>query len=263
MKKMNICSTSWFELENKFLNDKEVYTLREYIAENSINIYKEEIFEINIEKAVQILKKQLNTLYYLSEEDIWKIQLELPQVRRHLWYCFSHIKNKYYLDDSGTVNFNPLHTCQYTMFLYIMSNSLFRQDNNNNNLCDRIYCLSKVISSADLYYEINLPDVFFFDHPVGAVMGRADYGNFFSFSQGCTVGNNLGKYPKFGEYVIMMSDAKVIGDCKIGNHVVLSANSYIKDTNIPDYSLVFGHSPNLVLKPITQSKYEELDSFFR
>ena len=46
----------------------------------------------------------------------------------------------------------------------------------------------------------------------------------------------------------MYSDSKVIGQSKIGNSVIISANTYIKDENIPDNSIVFGSSPNLTIK---------------
>ena len=79
-------------------------------------------------------------------------------------------------------------------------------------------------------------------------MGRAEYSDFFSFSQGCTVGNNKGIYPTFGTSVFMLSNSKVIGDCVIGDNVIISAGTYIKDASIPSNSLVFGESPNLIIK---------------
>ena len=90
--------------------------------------------------------------------------------------------------------------------------------------------------------------MFTFDHPLGAVMGRAEYSNYFTFSQGCTVGNNHGVYPRFGERVFMLSNSKVIGDCAIGDNVVIAANTYVKDQDVPSDSLVFGASPNLIIK---------------
>ena len=87
------------------------------------------------------------------------------------------------------------------------------------------------------------------DHPVGTVIGRATFGNYFSFCQGCTVGNNKGIFPIFGEYVTMLSDSKVLGNCNIGNNVIIGANAYIKDENIPSNTIVLGISPNLIIKP--------------
>ena len=99
-----------------------------------------------------------------------------------------------------------------------------------------------------MFYQVDLPEVFFFDHPMGAVMGRAHYGNFFTFGQGCTVGNNHGIYPTFGDSVFMLSDSKVIGNTIIGDNVIIGANAFVKDEVIPSGSIVFGQSPNLIIK---------------
>lgn len=46
----------------------------------------------------------------------------------------------------------------------------------------------------------------------------------------------------------MWSGVTVVGNCKVGDHVTFAAGTYVKDTDIPDYSLVFGRSPNLIIK---------------
>ena len=115
-------------------------------------------------------------------------------------------------------------------------------------MSDKLYALNKAMASVDLFYQVELPDIFTFDHPLGSVMGRASYSDYFTFSQGCTVGNNRGIYPRFGQSVFMLSDSKVIGDCEIGSNVIIGAPAYVKDVDIPSNSLVFGQSPNLVIK---------------
>ncbi len=92
------------------------------------------------------------------------------------------------------------------------------------------------------------------EHPLGSVLGRAQYGDYLYIYQGVTIGGNtkLGKdkldYPIIGDNVIMYSNAKVLGNARIGNNVILSANTYVIAENIPDNSVVFGQSPNLVVK---------------
>lgn len=171
--------------------------------------------------------------------------------------CFSHIKNKYY-HKGGETFFNPLHVAQWTMFLYQMAYEIKRVFPENTDLCDKIYGISKCFSSADIFYEAKMPEIWFFDHPQGSVMGRAEYSNFFSFTQGCTVGNNKGIYPKFGEHVSMMSGSKVLGNCCIGDHVIFAANSYIIDQDIPPYSIVFGSGRDAVIHPISLEKFNML-----
>jgi len=178
-----------------------------------------------------------------------------PIVLNKLEYCFSYVKNKYYRRGEQ-VFFNPLHVGQWTMFLYYMGNVISKRG--ERDLCDKLYGISKVISSADIFYEINMPDIWFFDHPQGAVMGRANYDDFFSFGQGCTVGNNKGVFPIFGKHVSMFSDSKVLGACRIGDHVIFAANAYVLDTDIPSYSIVFGQSPNITIHSIDQAKFNEI-----
>lgn len=182
----------------------------------------------------------------MSEEDIWAIDLSLDQALQRSTDCFTRVQNKYYNRDGITI-FDALHSCQYTAFLYFLSNSIYHADLARRT-CDKIYALSKALSSADLFYEVDLPRIFTFDHPLGSVLGRAKYADYFSFSQGCTVGNNKNKYPRFGTSVFMMSNSKVLGDCTIGDDVIISAGAYLKDETIPSGSIVFGHSPTLTVK---------------
>jgi serine O-acetyltransferase len=96
-----------------------------------------------------------------------------------------------------------------------------------------------------------MPDIFFGWHPIGAVIGRALYSDGFFFYQGCNVGENLPTgmgHPTFGENVLMCVNSTVLGNCNVGSNVILSANSYIKDVDIPDNTIVFGQYPNIKLK---------------
>ncbi|EJF09718.1 transferase hexapeptide repeat containing protein, partial [Pontibacter sp. BAB1700] len=179
-----------------------------------------------------------------EEKLILKDLIEIALIRSEK--CFSRSRNKYY-SKNGETYFNPFHSGQYTIFLYYLSNSIYLTGD-NRTLADRIYFLNKTLNSCDLFYEISLPEIFMLDHPVGSVMGRAEYGNYFSFSQGCTVGNNKGIFPKIGENVKMLAYSKILGNCNVGNNVVVAANTFIKDTDIPDNALVFGASPNLLFK---------------
>ena len=40
-------------------------------------------------------------------------------------------------------------------------------------MSDKLYALNKAMASVDLFYQVELPDIFTFDHPLGSVMGRA------------------------------------------------------------------------------------------
>ncbi len=137
------------------------------------------------------------------------------------------------------------------IFLYYLSHFLYKSGN-IPCLSDKIYYLNKILHSVDLFYAIELPKHFGAEHPLGSVMGRAKYGDNFYFFQNCTVGGTMkeGKeiYPIIGDNVQLCCNSGILGDCHIGNNVIIGAGCIVKNQNIPDYSIVFGSSPNLVIK---------------
>lgn len=204
----------------------------------------------------ELILSQIKNFFLLDDQTEPAVLHEnLQEALDRTAYSFSLTTNKYYRRN-GMVFFNPLHTAQYGIFLYFLANTIWKQ-HGAIALCDKLYGIGKVINALDLYYEIEMPDVFFMDHPVGTVLGRAKYGRFFSFAQNCTVGNNKGAYPIIGEHVTMMSASRIVGNCKIGNYVVVSSGTYIKDQDILDFSLVFGASPNLIIKPMPVDYFQK------
>jgi len=204
------------------------------------------ICDYSDEYIINLIKVQLN-LFKVTNSEMNQIGNILSEVKERAAFSFSHSRNKYYRKN-GEVYFNPFHAAQYTIFLYFLSNTMFRDNKENRVVCDKIYYLNRMLNGCDLFYEVNLPDIFFLEHPLGSVIGRGQFDNYFSFSQGCTVGNNKGIFPVFDEKVKMMSNSKVLGACSIGSNVIIAANTYIKDTNIPNNTIVFGISPDLILK---------------
>ena len=172
------------------------------------------IIEISKMKLVELVKRQLTTLFLfdeIREDELLSEAINLSLERCE--FCFSRCNNKYY-KKKEEVYFNPFHSGQYSIFLYFLSHQVYLLTNEPNSLSDRIYYLNKCLNCFDLYYEVKMPKVFFLDHPVGSVLGRACYGERFSFSQNCTVGNNKGSYPTFGENVKMMSGSKIFRELR-------------------------------------------------
>lgn len=48
----------------------------------------------------------------------------------------------------------------------------------------------------------------------------------------------------------MLSNSKILGSSKIGDNVIVAANTYIKDEDVPSNVIAFGESPNLCCKPL-------------
>lgn len=168
-------------------------------------------------------------------------------------YNFSHSGNKYFsFENNGSrmIRFDAFHSIQWMTFLYYLSHDLYLK---GSRLCDKVYYLNKIMHSVDLFYAIELPTIWSAEHPLGAVMGRAKYGNGFFFYQGCTVGGTKDKegniyYPVLEDNVKMFANSCILGHCHIGRNAQLGAGALVKNEDIPAESIVFGQSPNLIIK---------------
>lgn len=204
-------------------------------------------FEISKDDIIKELISQLTSFFSVSREETIILNLLSETVFKRCEINFSKNKNKYY-SKSGEAYFNPYHSGQYTVFLYYFSNTVFKNESEHIRLADKIYYLNKIMNACDLFYEVDLPEIFMLDHPLGSVMGRGKFGNYFAFSQNCTVGNNNNNFPVIGEHVTMSANSMILGNSRIGNNVILGAGACVKDQNVSDDSLVFGSSPNLIIK---------------
>lgn len=206
--------------------------------------------EISIgrERLVRLIEKQINSFYEWDDPKEKEIfALAFGEALSRSAVCFGQTaQEKYYIKD-GLLKFDPYHTSQYAIFLYYFSNSAWKAG--SAGLATKLYSLNKALHCVELFYEVSLPDIFQLAHPIGTVLGRAHYGNFFSCSQNCTVGNNRGIYPVIGSHVTMYSGSSILGDSKVGDHVALAAGALVKDEDIESDLIVFGRSPNLILKP--------------
>jgi serine O-acetyltransferase len=53
----------------------------------------------------------------------------------------------------------------------------------------------------------------------------------------------------------MAANSMIFGDSKIGDNTVIGVGAIIKNKDIPANSIVFGHSPNLIIKTNKQSQF--------
>lgn len=216
------------------------------------------IFTISKDNIVAQLIRQLESFFILHRDEKELLGRLMDDVMGRCAYCFGKNENKYFKHEGETC-FNPYISAQYVIFLYYFSNSVYRtlsgteKKQNTGNLADKIYYLNKAMNGCDLFYAIELPSYFRVEHPVGSVMGRAQYGEGFSFLQGCTVGgytpiSKIPVYPTIGENVAMYANSTIIGNCTIGNNVNIGAGALVKNEDIPSDTNVFGQSPNLIIK---------------
>lgn len=209
------------------------------------------IYSIEKRLILEQLKKQLNSLFIMADDQYAVLEEYFHKVLKRCEYCFKHTPNKYYSRD-GEALFNPYISTQYTIFLYYFANTIYKSEQEQSELCDKLYYLNKSLNALDIFYAVDLPDFFMCEHPIGAVMGRGVYGEGFSFMQGCTVGGtgDIGSevYPKLGKNVQMFANSMILGACQVSDNVLIGAGGIVKNQNIPSNSIVFGESPNLIIK---------------
>jgi serine O-acetyltransferase len=193
-------------------------------------------------------------------------EVESDDLRSHLStalerteFCFSRVRDKYFFDGQETT-FNHLHSDQYAIFLYYLGNTIWR-NNGDPSLASKVYLLNKSLHALDAYYEVNLPDIFYLAHPLGTVLGRGTYSNYFVAYQRCTVGSNLpGEYPVFEEGVALFGGAMVIGPCHLAQNTWVAAGTLLMDARVAANQIAFGRHPNVQFKPTQNSVLKE---FFR
>ncbi len=163
----------------------------------------------------------------------------LPQVLGRLEHCFVHINNKYFFDGTGAV-FNHLHGDQYAMFLYLLCNTAHKVGA-NRGLPEKLFLLNKSLHGIDAFYEVELPSIFLFVHPLGTVLGRAQYADYFLVYQRCGIGSNHDIYPKLGLYTTLRPGSAILGQCTLGRNNTLAAESLLLDRDLPSDSVYIGN----------------------
>lgn len=192
-----------------------------------------------------ILNKQLSNFW----GETYQEQLINETIEEALDKCFFSF-SKLALSrcyNGKKVIFSPYDTVQWAVFLYYLSNLLWKKSYLNEATV--VYYLNKIMHSVEWFYEIELPVHFFAEHPHNSILGKARYGDYFFCFHGTTVGANYKDdgspvYPRLGDNVFMCANSSILGDSSIGNNVIISANTHIKNMNIPDNSIVFGNSLN-------------------
>ena len=167
---------------------------------------------------------------------------------QRLEYCFARVRLKYFADEKGP-RFDHRNTDHYAMFCYFLSNTVFRA-NGDPHLAARVYAMNKALHAIDAYYEVELPSVFAFQHPVGTVLGRATYSDYFLVYQRCSVGSSIDHdYPVIGPGVVMFGGSAIIGNSNVAGNCLFAVNAVAMDSEVPESSIVFGQSPSLTIKP--------------
>ncbi len=218
------------------------------------------IFSIKKRDLFKYVINQINCFFLdgdrVTDQDLDKY---VDVTINRLSVCFKEIKKPYYYNCGKNI-FNHLHSDHYAMFLYILSNTIWVTDR-NEILASKVFLLNKALHGIDAFYSIKLPEIFLFVHPVGTVLGNANYSDYFVVYQNCSVGATEELiYPTFKGETILFSKSTVIGNCNIGSNTILGANSFIINTDVKNNSIVVNSYPN---HNILENDKNVIDRMFR
>jgi serine O-acetyltransferase len=152
-------------------------------------------------------------------------------------YCFKHVSHERYNKDGQTI-LNHLYGDQYLVFLWFLSNTLWKE-RGHGILANKLYYLNRILHGFDCMYDTAMPDIFLIFHGTGTMLGKAEYKDYFVAFQGCTVGAHKGKYAVFGKGVTLTAHSSVIGNCKIGDRASISSHTTIFEKDITMDTIVY------------------------
>lgn len=217
------------------------------------------------------LETDIQELLFCQLDNFWKdydkctISKIIPDALYLMEKNYSAMSSMRFYNNNNMV-FSPYYSVTWMIFLYRLAYLVnIKRECDDRHEAAILYYLNKIMHSVDWYYEVKLPVHFMAEHPLGSVLGRAEYGDYLFVYQGTTVGGNRkdGKlyYPVLGNNIVIYANSTVLGNCHIGNNVIISAESYIINETIPDNCIVFGKSPNIVIKNKSEEEIKDMTSF--
>jgi serine O-acetyltransferase len=206
-------------------------------------------------KLADYLETQLNHFFPDQVPVRSQIDLCLDDALMRLEACINRVK----FWEPGV--FDYLQSTQYSIFLYFLSNTIWRLHGNESGVCTKLFLLNKTLNGIDCFYEIQMPNVFFIGHTVGIVLAKATYGEHLVLYQNSTVGKNHGISPVIDEGVIMYPNTAIIGRCHVASGSVIGQGVSVINKNTQKDSLVFQDTNGgLIFK---SSNRDILGDFFR
>ena len=209
------------------------------------------VIEDGKDNLYSIVNKQISSYWDIFDSNL--VRNSIDSAIRCMEQNMSELNGncKYAHDADGNISFSPYNTVEYSIFLYYLSHNLYKQGYEKE--AGLVYYLNKTMNCVEWFYAIELPTHFWADHPLGSVLGRAKYGDYFFVNQGVTVGgNSIGVlddiYPNIGKNVHLCAGCSVIGDCHIGDNSIVAAGTFIRNQNVPANSIAYGASPNIIIK---------------
>ena len=212
---------------------------------------------VNISRAglIDYTVSQINHFFPDGKDDVREpITRYCDEALSRLNHCINGVK------PWAVDKFDYLHSSQYCIYLYYLSNSIWRSSK-DARACTKLFLLNKALNAIDCFYEIEMPEIFFIGHSVGIVLAKATYSDYLVLYQNSTVGKNHGVAPVIGKGVIMYPNTAIIGRCNVRDNTVISQGTGVVNQDTPGNSIVFnGEGGKLISKP---AKHNILGDIFR
>lgn len=172
---------------------------------------------------------------------------------------FEHLANRARILQRTGTRPDPWHVMKHPIYLYLLSRVLHESGATDEfRIKDRLYCLNKALHGCSLFYKVRLPSVFFLNYATQIVLGDCIYGENLVVYQGVTVGGYRDKNPVLGSNIVLMPNAVISGDTRLGNNVVVSAGVVVINKQVPDNTLVFRGRDGideLIYHPLKNNSY--------
>ena len=168
-------------------------------------------------------------------------------------HCFEHVALKAYNDHQVT-RFSHLHADQYTVFLWFLSNSVWKVFE-DESFASKFFCLNKALNGIMCMYDAELPDIFLILHGNGTVLGKAQYSDYFVCCHGCTVGAVYGSYPTIQKGVAMAPYSTIVGSCTVGPCSTIGTQALLRNQTIGANTLYYSdiHTGQSMTKNVEHS----------
>ena len=138
---------------------------------------------------------------------------------------------------AGRARLSATHFSSQCLFLYEISRQAFLRG--KLELADRLYFLNVATTSADLFYEVELPTTTGCEHPLGSVIGRARFETSSSvfFYNSCVIGGsyegaNQRTYPRVEGSLLMYPHSSLIGNVVVRGRVIVGHGVRLIDSGL-------------------------------